>query len=249
MKTGFLKKTVVVSSLVFGAAFGAWVEPAHAFSDPALFAAPASVGGGAGRYFTGSPGDGHSCGVCHGGAPAPTVDLSGFPDFPESGKRYEVFVSWERPEISHALHLEIVGESGQHPSVALEGLDNLPVESRCDGEASGEAAVYTFDVGTRRVLGVQDCGAKAFRFSFVAPSEPFSLALGVVASNSSATADGDGVFELRRVFPPPESSCAFSPTREDGTIPSVILFWGLLQLLHLRRGGQFVRSQQGRRAA
>jgi hypothetical protein len=43
--------------------------PVHAFSDPARFGKypeeEGGLGGGGGRFFTGSPADGYGCSVCH----------------------------------------------------------------------------------------------------------------------------------------------------------------------------------------
>ncbi len=44
------------------------------------FGADIDIGGGGGRYFTGSPQDGYTCGVCHVGAPAPDFELLGLPN-------------------------------------------------------------------------------------------------------------------------------------------------------------------------
>jgi hypothetical protein len=187
--------------------------PASGFSDPALFTAAATMGGGDGRFFTGSPADGHSCGVCHSGDVAPGVVFEGLPDFTEPFARYDVTVRWAQPEMSHALQLELMSLTGQHPGVELSNADALPPEARCEGEPDGPSAVAAVDVGTRRVLGVQDCGARALTFSFVASEEPLYFAVGVVRSDRSATPEGDGVLEHRSVLEPlhPSSagSCSF----------------------------------------
>lgn len=194
--------------------------PAGAFSDPALFAAPADEGGGEGRYFTGSPVDGHACGVCHRGGIPPRVSLEGFPGVTEPGARYDVTLRWDLPEISHAMHVELVDQAGQHPGVELSNADDLPPDARCEGEPGGPPAVYAVDVGARRVLGVQDCGARALRFSFVAPAEPLFFTIGAVRSDSSATAEGDGVLEHRSTVTSTAdegASCAFRAPPRGGS--------------------------------
>lgn len=189
----------VFAALLFGALEAG---PALAFSDPVRFAAPAAEGGGAGRHFTGTPEDGFGCGVCHRGALPPSVTLEGFPTRTEPGARYEVTVRWASPELSHALHLELVGATGRHPAVELVNAADPPSEERCEGDPEGAPAVYSVDLGSRRVLGVQDCGATSLSFSFVAPAEPLYLAFGAVRSDGSATPEGDGVLEHRsRVLP------------------------------------------------
>jgi hypothetical protein len=51
------------------------VPQAHAYSSSEAFAEPPGTGGGGGRWFSGSPADGFSCGVCH----LPTPSLRRFP--------------------------------------------------------------------------------------------------------------------------------------------------------------------------
>lgn len=212
---------------------------ALAFSDPELFGAPASEGGGAGRFFTGSPADGHACGVCHAGGVAPKVFFDGLPDAGEPGVRHDVTVRWELPELSHAMHLELVNEAGEHPQVELTNAGALPPEERCEGEPDGPAAVYTVDVGARRVLGVQDCGARSLSFSFVAPGGPLRFAAAVVRSNGSATPGGDGVLEVRGVIPSAEGAggaCAFGvPAPGGGRLAGPGALFGVLAVRARRR--------------
>ncbi len=99
-----------------GLALGA--PDAAAFSDPGLFAAPALDGGGAGHQFTGAPGDGLACDVCHRGGPAPAFAIEGVPDELEPGTRYQVVVRWTDPA-PHALQLELVDDAGASPAIAL----------------------------------------------------------------------------------------------------------------------------------
>src|SRR5262245_18116365 len=84
---------------------------ARAFSDPLSYADSVDVGGGAGRWFTGSVADGFGCDVCHeGGAP---VDLTirGLPtDGFVPGLAYEVNVSWPASLENAALIAELLDE-------------------------------------------------------------------------------------------------------------------------------------------
>lgn len=213
MRKGWAMAAALVLSVLCSA-------PADGFSDPALFAAPAAMGGGAGRFFTGSPVDGHACAVCHSGGLAPRVAFEGLPDVTEPFARYDVKVRWAQPEVSHALQLELMSLSGEHPEVELSDADALPPEARCEGEPDGPPAVYAVDVGKRRVLGVQDCGARALSFSFVAPAKPLYFAASVVRSDRSATPEGDGVLEHRSVIAPLNTSfagaCSFAAPAGDG---------------------------------
>ena len=170
---------------------------AHAFSDPALFGQPVAAGGGGGRYFTGSKVDGYGCSVCHHGGKPPRLVLEGVPDTLVTGTRYTLTVRWDHPEIPQAVQLELTTPSGAHPSVEVTPEAMLPAESRCEQLPAGTPAVYTFDVGARRIVGVEDCGASMVAVSFVATGEELGLALGAVRSDGSGTADGDGVVEQR----------------------------------------------------
>jgi hypothetical protein len=174
----------------------------HAFSDPALFTHGVDKGGGAGRYFTGSHEDGYACSVCHTGATTKTAFVvDGIPDAPVAGMPYELTVHWVAdPQAPQALQLELLTTSGDNPSVAVTPAAMLPAESRCEGKADGAPAVYTVDVGRRRIVGVSDCGASAVTLTFVATGEPIELAIGGVVSDSSGTAEGDQSYELRTMI-------------------------------------------------
>jgi hypothetical protein len=185
----------------------------RAHSDPAMFAEPTELGGSGGRYFTGSPQDGLGCSVCHSGGTVPRVVLEGLPTAYEPGTRAMVTVSWEQPEVSHA--------------------DALPAETRCDGDPEGAPAAWLVELSPRRVLVVQDCGARAVSFAFTAPeARALSFAAAVVRSDSSATAQGDGVLEVRETIwrdGAQPSGCALGLSPSPG--PMALL----LALLFVRR--------------
>ena len=186
-------------------------RPAQAFSDPTLFAAPAAEGGGNGRFFTGSPVDGLACGVCHQGGETPAVSLTGLPSELVPRRGSEVRLGWDNAIAPHALQLELVDAQGAQPDTELLALDALPSTSRCEGDESGEPAVYLTSVGSRRIVGVQDCGASELRFAFTAPdSSALYFAMGMVASDGSATASGDGVLELRKTLEQAGQAASFS---------------------------------------
>lgn len=226
----------------------AFPSAARAFSNPALFAAPAEQGGGAGRHFTGSPADGLGCGVCHRGGAPPRIFVEGLPEALEPAARYDVTLRWELPQISHAMHVELLTAGGEHPGVELSNAAALPPEERCEGDPDGPPAVYAADLGARRVLGVQDCGASALTFSFVAPAEPLYFAIGAVRSDSSATPEGDGVLEHRGVLSPAGApaeggACAVQAPLGGGSLwhvaPCVSLLW-----LAVRRRSRSVRERR-----
>jgi hypothetical protein len=162
-----------------------------------MFAMPVSGGGGGGRYFTGSRVDGYSCSVCHTGGTEPTVVIDGIPDKLVTGERYQLVVHWDRPEVPLGLQLELTTPENSHPTVEVTPDAEQPAESRCDQAPGGLSAVYTYDVGVRRIVGVADCNAARLDVSFVANGEPIVFAIGAVRSDGSGTADGDGTFERR----------------------------------------------------
>jgi hypothetical protein len=170
---------------------------AYAFSDPMLFGEGVDKGGGDGRYFTGSRVDGYACSVCHRGGAAPTFIVDGIPDSPVAGTRYELVIHWPDPETPHALQLELTTPSGASPSVAITPAAMLPAESRCDGLPTGLPAVYSVDLGVRRIVGVEDCHAASVTVSFVATGEPIELAIGGITSDEAGDVEGDGTYELR----------------------------------------------------
>jgi hypothetical protein len=178
----------------------AWQQsPAvRAFSDSEAFAWPAIEGGGDGRYFTGSPNDPYSCSVCHRGGRAPELTLLGFPARLVPGKTHDVTIRWTSPKTSHALALELATADGSHADLRLQDPGSLPPQQRCERREDGAPAVFATDVGRRRILGVQDCGASELGFSFTVPeSAKLFLSLGLVRSDGSGTPEGDGVLELR----------------------------------------------------
>lgn len=180
-------------------ALSVFASDARAFSDAKFFADAPLEGGGDGRYFTGSPRDPFSCSVCHQGAAPPDIAITGLPEALVPGERHDVLIRWTKPELSHALTLELMTEGGGHAPIDLGALEELPAASRCDQNPQSDPAVYTVDVGERRVVGVQDCGASELRFSFEVPDAPvLYFAMGIVRSDSSGTPDGDGVVEVRR---------------------------------------------------
>jgi hypothetical protein len=123
--------------------------------------------------------------------------IDGLPDKLVTGERYDLVVHWDQPELPLALQLELATPGGSHPTVEVIPAADQPAGSRCDLIVDGPSAVYTFDVGTRRIVGVSDCHAQRVDVSFIANGEPIVLAIGAVRSDSSGTVDGDGTFERR----------------------------------------------------
>jgi hypothetical protein len=149
--------------------------------------------------------------VCHRGATTEEFTIEPLPEHLEPGRRYDVVVRWPNPAVPHSVHVELSNPDGSSPMVALPA--TVPRESKCNLDPNGMSALYSIDLGIRRVVGVEPCGAQQLVVSFVATGKRIELAVAAVRGNASDTADGDATFERRITFdgPPPESSgCATS---------------------------------------
>lgn len=86
--------------------------PAQAFGGLAFFGADAGVGGGGGRYFTGSRRDGLTCGVCHQSETYFGIEVRGFGESIVPGKTYTLTIAWEGEPNRVSFNGEIVGPKG-----------------------------------------------------------------------------------------------------------------------------------------
>lgn len=180
---------------------------ARAFSDPHAYADAADVGGGAGRWFTGSSADGYGCDVCHTGGAGADLAISGLPlDGFVPGRAYEVSVSWP-VQVQHlALMAEFTDELRHGAgTLALPRPDALKPAEFCGPELPGQVAAELHEADSgRNLVSVIDCGARTLRFSWTAPpsaASPLWFDLGFVTSNQDATPAGDGVTLVRRPLP------------------------------------------------
>jgi hypothetical protein len=174
----------------------------RAYSDPERFGAPADEGGGGGRYFTGSLGDGYTCAVCHAGGAAPEIVVRGLP---RSGYAPDQLVEAElvfpAGPANHAVALEVVDGAGKDVGVELVPDAELADSERCGAIPLGKRASYSTQVGERRVLGVEACEARSLRFRFRTKQlERFTVAATVLASDNSASVQGDGVTEFEQTL-------------------------------------------------
>lgn len=177
---------------------------ARAFSDQDRFADQAAKGGGGGRYFTGSPADGFGCAVCHRGASAPKVEVRGLPDDFLAGTTYDVELAWDNPALTHGIALELVtGENLAAGTIALPVDAAITAAERCKSQPSERPAAELHTENGRQVLTVENCGSSIVRFRWTAPqANDVTFAAGVVRSDASATAQGDGVAEISRALLP-----------------------------------------------
>jgi hypothetical protein len=183
-------------------------ESAQAFSDPQAYEDPVDLGGGAGRWFTGSSADGYACNVCHTGSAGADLVVSGLPvEGYLPGHAYEVALTWPPYVVDLALIAEFTNEQRLGAgSLALPRPDALkPAELCAPDQGGGSPSEVHMAAGMRQLVSVVDCGAKTVRFQWTAPLQAAGTVwfnAGFVASNEDASAAGDGVTLVARPLPP-----------------------------------------------
>lgn len=179
---------------------------ARAFSDPVSFSDPVQMGGGGGRYFTGSARDGYGCNVCHAGGEAAEVVITGLPLAGyQPGTAYEARVEWPATLEHLGLMLEITDRNGvQAGELRLPPQNELPNEERCQPVEDGFGAGEIIQSDQRSLLSVADCGAKRVRFLWIAPREArgaLRFSGGLVASDGEADSAGDAATQFVHELP------------------------------------------------
>lgn len=175
---------------------------ALAFSDPERFTAPTHEGGGGGRFFTGSWADGFTCAVCHRGGAAPAVSITGLPRAGFSpGQIVEAELTFVGGPGNHSLALEVVDGAGRDLGLELLPEDQIYITERCGATQGGRRASFISQLDARRVLGMEACEARAVRFRFRTPQTDRAVVMAtVLASDNSATIEGDGVTEIAQLL-------------------------------------------------
>jgi hypothetical protein len=175
---------------------------ALAFSDPERFTAPTHEGGGGGRFFTGSWADGFTCAVCHRGGSAPAINIAGLPRAGFSpGQIVEAELTFGSGPGNHSLALEVVDGGGRDLGLELLPDDQISISERCGATQEAKRASYISQLGARRILGMEACEARAVRFRFRTPqTDRAMLVATVLASDNSATIEGDGVTEVTQLL-------------------------------------------------
>ena len=176
----------------------------HAYSNPEYYGTPVAMGGGGGRWFTGSSADGYACDVCHTGGNGPELAIAGLPtDGFTPGAHYQITIRWPA-EAQLALVAEFTDEQRRGAgTLTLPNPQNTELYERCsleEGDGALPTALFEAE-GSRTLFTVFDCGAQATRFRWTAPaaaSGPLWFNLGFVASNEDAGPAGDGVTLVRR---------------------------------------------------
>jgi hypothetical protein len=162
------------------------------------------LGGGAGRWFTGSPADGFGCNVCHTGRAGEELTISGLPVSGWApGQSYEVSVTWPPYVKDVALIAEFTTEARAGAgTLELPRPDALKSTELCIADEGGgsPAAIHDAD-NQRQLVSLVDCGAKLLRFRWTAPlmaAGPVWFNAGFVVSNEDAAPTGDGVTLVAR---------------------------------------------------
>ena len=184
---------------------------ASAFSDPSTFENDVAEGGGGGRFFTGSPADGYTCKVCHGGASSAAVHITGLPLHGYTpSTAYEVTIDWADDLDNVALALELDDGKGEAAgALRLPAQSELFEPERCVPVSAAIPAAMLVDAPPRTILEVPNCGAQRARFLWIAPSEDHGavwFAGSLVRADGMGDVNGDGVTNFSTVIASPSQS-------------------------------------------
>lgn len=188
---------------------------AQAFSDPMRFSLPIRYapddplfipgveegGGGAGRWFTGSPADAYTCEVCHSGGQPLDASLLVVPAVGSPPGTVEITLRWAagpQPAPPVAGNFEVTDDFGNPAgTMTLPAADELTADDQCALAGPPLPAATIFDAGQGRpVIGYLACGGKRVRFRWTPPvgqAGPFWFAGAIVRSNDMGDPQGDGV--------------------------------------------------------
>lgn len=157
-----------------------------AFGSPGDFAAPATLGGGSGVRFTGSPNEKWDCNVCHVTTTPSTFTLKaegrdlvtqGY----VPGETYDLELQSSAPGKRNAFALEFVTRTGARAGTVTTALPSVQPEYQCSG-------VDPVEVFEERVAQSYACAVTKWRLRWVAPSEDVG---GVTLYVSLVDGDGD----------------------------------------------------------
>lgn len=213
-----------------------------AFGSPGDFAAPATLGGGSGGRFTGSPNEKWDCSVCH-VTPTPSTftltaegrDLVAQGYVP--GETYDLELQSSAPGKRNAFALEFVTRTGVRAgtvSNALPLMDAAQVEYLCSG-------VDPVEVFEERVAQSYACAVSKWRLRWTAPSEDVggvSLFVSVVDGDSDSTNHGD--VTTNRLLGIPSPSTVGQRAASCSAVPGNLL----AVLLVLLAGPSFAKKKK-----
>lgn len=246
---------------------------AAAYSSFGDYARSIEEGGGGGKFFTGTPADGYTCDVCHSGAPSAALDVIGLPEAGYvPGQTYEISFQWQAPRVALMAELTDLGGTPAGTTSLIPYMawtdaekcaaDGFPAADMC---RAGSAAGCCRDVdptrdacsfpGERSLFWMLECGARAARFRWTAPTQAVDVwfSASMVTSNAGNDALGDGVTLVRQRLHPAGGSqdrtaalgsCAVASGSPRGGAAWVLAlaFLGLL----VRARGRFIAGALAR---
>lgn len=153
-----LPLSIALALLLQASAARAFTEPRTYFEDPA-------VGGGGGRFFTGSPAEGYGCAVCHTGPGRQwPLALKGLPEGGyEPGETYEIVLGFK--ELSE--HAQARRDDGKVPP-AMSIVAELVAEN---GVGAGKLEISPANEAKEGELCVIPMGQRATQLYRVRPGE------------------------------------------------------------------------------
>jgi hypothetical protein len=177
---------------------------AHAFSAPGYYFAPATQGGSAGRWFTGSPADGYECSACHLGGQSWPVYVTGLPSqgyVPAT--KYDLRMLW--PEFSDHENALLAASNQADPTMEL--VTELVAES---GMGSGKLEIKDVQLLSPAEKCARPPGQRATKIWTVTPDQdmPTDIRLECNAAGLNqrclVTVEGCGAREVRMTWTAPE---------------------------------------------
>ncbi len=200
------------SAALAGLVLGSLCARAHAYQNPTRFADPPELGGGGGKFFTGSPADGYTCKVCHSEGKPTHLTIQGLPvSGYVPGTTYRITVDWIDDLKSVALNFEITDNQGHTAgTLAMPGIDELGPGDLCQ-IGFPDVQVMTTMADGRSIGVVGECGGHQATVDWTAPvAAPTGSAAdsevwftgSLVSADADGTVAGDNVTDFSRVIGP-----------------------------------------------
>lgn len=247
---------------------GCWINPGklYAFHNPARFFEDAIEGGGGGRFFTGSPADGYTCGECHIAAGSLPVSIRGLPTSGYvPGQTYKLTVAWPEQYENVAFNAEITDNAGRTLGLLADpDPDSLLPDDLCK-EISSPAAQVGPTMDGRSLVISGACEQRQGTFEWTAPTGqsagPAWFSGALVASDLNGDTAGDRVAVFSRIVPPQGGAatdtihiegltglCTIGPTHDERTAhPAARVLPLIVLLLWQRRRRKRLNCSRSRR--
>ena len=215
--------------------------PAHAFHSAMLFPDSASVGGGGGLFYNGSPRHkGYTCAACHTGAPGlARLVVTSEPASLLTDGLYT-------PGLTYAIAVSLAGESRgldaavNYNTFGVEVLDTADAPVGTFQNFAGGDMVTTIALDALFARGQNNSGASAWSFEWVAPESgagPVTFYVSGVDGNGAGAANepatdpaGDDVMTLRLTAWEPGTRPAEAAATGCSAAPTGAPGWPLLCL-------------------